>query len=306
MQTDDRAIVSVEVRKTGRRPVRKEVPMPGSVVTALFRKKSAELSRGSYSRGAKVWPPNRSRYNRKPEDAPCDVGMGIVQALLAALSGHVDQFSWGGGGLVGTIHLYSTSSRGDYHFTWDEREPDLALFGGFANGPTYHLAILHLVLCYLDQYHGGSERSTELMECWFTLVAAMQRLYQRGANRGRGWSVETVGEACRNANVRPHIEHAADSMWFSMRYALPDLSLGRAQDLYPDQVLDLPLVEPEGTLAGSALFSPPSPPRRRFAAAQPARPELELKLAQMPGLVAAREERIVGAMPVWHFPEPGD
>src|SRR5207237_5312974 len=107
----------------------------GSVVSVLFRKKNAELSRGYYSRGAKVWPPNRSRYNRKPDDASCEVGMGIVQALLAALSGHVDQFSWRERGLVGSAHLYSTSSGCDYHFTWDERDPELAQFGGFANGP---------------------------------------------------------------------------------------------------------------------------------------------------------------------------
>jgi hypothetical protein len=232
--------------------------------------------------------------------------MGIVQALLAALSGHIDQFSWGERGLVGTAHLYSTSSGSDYHFTWDESEPELALFGGFANGPTYQLAILHLILCYLDQYHGGSERSAEMMECWFTLVSAMQRLYPRDTTRGRGWSLEDVGAACWNAGVRPHIEHAADAMWFSMRYCLPNLELARAQDLYADQVLDLPLASPAGTLLGAALFSRPSPARGRFAAAKRVRPELELQFGQMQGLGAVREERIVGAMPVWHFPEPGD
>jgi hypothetical protein len=280
--------------------------MPGSVVSVLFRKKSAELSRGYYSRGAKVRPPNRSRFNRKPDDASCEVGMGIVQALLAVLSGHVEQFSWEDRGLVGTAHLFSTSGGSDYHFTWDERAPELTLFGGFANGPTYQLAILHLILGYLDQYQGGNERSAEMMECWFTLVAAMLRLYPRGFNRGRGWSVEDVGAACWNADVRPHIEHAADAMWFSMRYCLPNLELSRAQDLYADQVIDLPLASPDGTQLGTALFTRPSPARGRFAAARRSRPELELKLGQMPGLVAAREERIVGTMPVWHFPEPGD
>lgn len=280
--------------------------MPGSVVGVLFRKKNAELSRGSYSRGAKVWPPNRSKFNRKPDDASCEVGMGIVQALLAALSGHIDQFSWQEQGLVGIAHLYSTSSGSDYHFTWDERAPELTLFGGFANGPTYQLALLHLILGYLDQYRGGSERSAEMMGCWFALVAAMLRLYPRGFNRGRGWSVEDVGAACRNADLRPHIEHAADAMWFAMRYRLPDLELSRAQDLYADQVLDLPLASPDGTLLGAALFSRPSPVRGPLAGRGPARPELELHLGQLQGLGAAREERIVGAMPVWHFPEPGD
>lgn len=277
--------------------------MPGSVVSVLFRKKAAELSRGYYSRGAKVTPPNRSRFNTRPDDASCEVGMGIVQALLAALSGHVDQFSWRERGLVGSAHLLSTSRGSDYHFSWDERDPELALFGGFANGPTYQLAILHLLLCYLDQYHGGSERSAEVMECWFALVSAMQRLCGRDTNRGQGWSVAAVGEACWNGEVRPHIEHAADAMWFAMRYRLPDLSLARAQDLYAGQVLDLPLATPEGTLQGASLFTRPRPARRQFAAAKRARPELELR---MQGLLAAREERIVGTLPVWHFPEPGD
>jgi hypothetical protein len=277
--------------------------MPGSVVSVLFRKKSAELSRGYYARGAKVWPPNRSRFNPKPDDASCEVGMGIVQALLAALSGHIDQFSWRNGGLVGSAHLYSTSSGSDYHFTWDERDPELALFGGFANGPTYQLAILHLILCYLDLYRGGSERSAEVMECWFALVGAMQRLYTRGRSpAGQSWSVETVGQACWNAEVRSCIEHAADAMWFAMRYRLPDLSRDRAQDLYGDQVFDLPLAAPEGTLQGASLFTRLTSARGRYAAVR-SRPELELRLQ---GLGAAREERIVGALPVWHFPEPGD
>lgn len=277
--------------------------MPGSVVSVLFRKKTAELSRGFYARGAKVWPPNRSRFNPRPPDAPCEIGMGIVQALLAVLSGHVDQFAWRARGLEGSAHLYSTSSGSDYSFTWDEGDSELALFGGFANGPTYQLAILHLIRCYLDRLHGGSERSAEVMECWFALVSAMGRFYSRGTARGRGWSVDAVGDACWNPEVRPNIEHTADSMWFAMRYSLPDLSLARAQDLYADQVWGLPLAEPEGILQGDSLFTRPRPAARRLAAAPRARPELELR---MQGLGTTREERIVGTVPAWHFPQLGE
>src|SRR5260370_36825681 len=101
--------------------------MAGSVMFALFRKKTSELSAGYYSRGAIVRLSNRSRYNTRPEDAVCELGMGIVQAILAVLSGHVTRISWSDGGKVGTLHLLSASGPGEYDFTWDESDPELGL-----------------------------------------------------------------------------------------------------------------------------------------------------------------------------------
>jgi hypothetical protein len=281
-----------------------------SVVSALFQKKSAELSDGYYSRGAEVRPPNRSKYNTRPADVSCALGMGIVQALLAALAGHVEWFSWREKGQEGTAHLSSTSSSSNYDFTWDERDPLPGLYGGFSRGPTYQLAILHLILCYLDLYHGGSERSTEVMQAWFKLVEAMKRFYPDSFDPECGWRKKDVASACRQGDLRALIEHAADAMWFTMRYRLPDLMLDRCLTVYPSHVIALPLELPEGTLQGSVLLKPPGAvdSNWRVVKARRVRQELELALdpATLQGLSSQseREKRIVTALPVWHFPDP--
>lgn len=279
-----------------------------SVVTVLFKKKTAELSRGYYNRGAEVSPSNRSRYNTKPAAASCAIGMGIVQAVLAVLSGHVERFSWCEEGRTGTAHLTSTSSASDYDFSWDEMDPELGLYGGFANGPTYQLAILHLILCFLDRYHGGSDRSAEVMERWFKLVDGMARYYPGGRERGNGWSKQDVGDACRNGEVRPLIEQVADSMWFTLRYRLPELSLDRAMDLYPAQIVPSPLDSPTGSLGGASLFVQPRAAAGGTAKSRRVRQQLSLALdeVQLARFAAAREERMVGVMPVCHFPGPAD
>ena len=279
-----------------------------SVVSILFKKKTAELSRGYYSRGALIWPPNRSRHNTKPAEASCQIGMGIVQALLAALSGHVELFSWREQGRVGHTHLVSTSSSRDYDFTWDEMDPQLGLFGGFTKGPTYQLAVLHLILCYLDHLHGGSERSAEVMECWFALVEAMGRLYPRRYGWEGAWARPEVAAACGDSEVRPLIEHLADAMWFAMRYHLPALALPREMDLYAEQVWALPLGSPEGTLRGASLFDRPRLAAVTGVQVRRVRQELELTLGDdlLQRLAADRQARMEGSMPVCHFPDPFD
>lgn len=282
--------------------------MGASVISALFQKKTAELSRGYYNRGAEVQPSNRSKYNSKPEDVVCAMGMGIVQALLAILSGHVQQFSWREQGKVGAAHFASTSSRDTYDFTWDERDAVVGLYGGYTNGPTYQVAMLHLILCYLDQYHGGSERSAEVMERWLRLVDGMQRFYPRAPTRGNVWSKAEVAAGCGDNEVRPLIEQTADAMWFAMRYQLPDLAVDRKMDLFPAQVIQLPLTNPSGTLQGKDLFVRPQPVASGKIKARRVRQELSLELdvSQLERLTAVREQRMVGSMPVWHFPDPFD
>jgi len=278
--------------------------MAGTVVSVLFRKKSAELSGDSYTRGAKVSPPNRSRYNRKPDDASCEIGMGMVQAMLAVLSGHVDLFSWQG--QVGYAHFSSTSSGTSYEFTWDERNPELGIYGGFTKGPTYQVAMLQLILCYLDQLHGGSERSTEIMERWFSLVDTMVRRYPRTPGQGTTWSKAAVAEACGDSEVRPHIEQVSDALWFAMRYRLPDLSLDRGMDLYSEQVITTPLVAPSGTRRGDDLLVRPRPSATPLFKARRVRQELGLTLGetQLQRLGSPREGRMMGSMPICHFPDP--
>lgn len=280
--------------------------MAGSVMFALFRKKAAELSAGYYSRGAIVRLSSRSRYNTRPEDAVCELGMGIVQAILAVLSGHVTRISWSDGGKRGTLHLLSTSGPGEYDFTWDESDPELGLYGGFQNGPTYQLAVLHLVLCYLSLYHGESERGEEVVQRWLALVQAMARQFTGGFTRGKGWSKTAVAEACWNPSIQSLIEGVADAMWFAMRYRIPDASQDRLQDLYSEQVLPLPLTASITTLPGAALFVRLRP----RVSAQHRRRRLEeqvsLNQGQLQGLALQREKRIVGSLPVWHFPTQGD
>ena len=280
--------------------------MPGSVMTALFRKKTAELSRGAYYRGARLQLSNRSKFNGKPPDAVCELGMGIVQALLAALTGHVVSFACIDGGKAGTVHLFSTSSDGEYDFSWDESQPDLGLYGGFRNGPTYQLAVLHLVLCFLDLRRGGSERSAEVMERWFALHEAMQRSYARGFLRDLGWSKQVVGDACRDRSIQPLIEQVADSLWFSMLYLVPNLALAREMDLFTEQVIELPLSGSEETLAGTALFARPLPAAQRFSARKRLEQELPLEALELAQLGRARPRRIEGMLPAWHFPSLDD
>jgi hypothetical protein len=280
--------------------------MPGSVMTALFRKKTADLSRGAYYRGARVQLSNRSKFNGKPEDAACELGMGIVQALLAALTGHVVSLSWIDGGKAGTVHLFSTSSDGEYDFTWDESQADLGLYGGFRNGPTYQLAVLHLVLCYLDLRRGGSERSAEVMERWFALTEAMQQSYAHGFLPDRGWSKRVVGDACWDRSIQPLIERVADSLWFAMRYRVPNLSLAREMDLFTEQVIQLPLSDPQEVLAGAMLFARPMPAALRFSSRKRQEQELPLDALRLAQLERARPRRIEGMLPAWHFPSLDD
>jgi hypothetical protein len=277
-----------------------------SVVSVLFRKRTAELSRGYYTRGAEVWPPNRSRHNTKSAGETCKIGMGIVQALLAALTGHIEQFAWSERGKIGWVRLASTSSSREYDFTWDEVDPLLALLGGFNNGPTYQLAVLHLLLCYLDHVHGGSERSAEVMECWFSLVDVMELLYPRRFEPEGPWTKDQIAAACGDDEVRPLIERLSDAMWFTMRYQLPDHSLPREMDLYAEQTCSLPLQAPEKLVQGATLFVRPQPASVSPAPKRRVRRELELVLGEQQVLLAGRPTRLVGAMPLCHFPNPFD
>lgn len=203
-------------------------------LSALFRKTEAKLSRGVYERGASVRPENRSRYNSSSDP---QLSMGIVEAILAVLTLHVANFGWRDQGMLGRATLYSTSKRPKenypYQFTWDERDRGSPLYGGFENGLTYQFVVLHLISCSIGQISDGSARSTEVMERWFRLVEAMQRLYPMS---GGGWTESQVAAACRNRLIQPGIEQVADALWFSIRYQLPDKTLDRQVTLFEGQM----------------------------------------------------------------------
>ena len=190
-----------------------------SVVSALFQQEDRGIQR-------RVLSPGGRGVTSQSQSAQYQTGRRFVRARDGDRAGTVRGahrarravFLAGAGVLVGTAHLISTSSSADYDFTWDERDPQLGLYGGFAHGPTYQLAILHLILCYLDLHHGGSERSAEIMQAWFKLVETMKRFYPGGFDPERGWRKADVASACSQSEVRQRLEHAADAMWFTLRY----------------------------------------------------------------------------------------
>ncbi len=216
-------------------------------LSALFRKSAADLSGGYYTRGDFVRVENRSQYNDLSAMEPASLGMGIVQAVLAALSLHIDSFAWGEQGRIGKATFYSTSKRPKfrytYEFSWDERDEASPYYGGFVNGLTYQLVMLHLITSYLDGVYRASEGRREVLQRWYDLVRMCDTFYDRDSEGG--WTEDQIAAACLNQSIQPHIERVSDALWFSMRYQLPDKKLDRTVRLRESEVLgtaDLPLL----------------------------------------------------------------
>ena len=187
-------------------------------LSALFGKREAELSSGFYRRGAVVRLANRSRYNTLAASETPSLGMGMVQAVLAVLTIHVASFAWDAQGQVGSAVLYSTSKRPKnqytYQFSWDERDPENPLYGGFEKGLTYQLVVLHIITCCLGGVYQRSERCSEVVERWFELVRACDAGYPRTSEGG--WSERVIEAACRDPRIQPFIERMCDALWFAM------------------------------------------------------------------------------------------
>jgi len=281
-------------------------------LSALFRKKSADLSGGYYTRSSTVRKENRSQYNELSATETASLGMGIVQAVLAVLSLHVESFTWGEQGRIGQATLYSTSKRPKssytYEFSWDERDPAFPMYGGLANGLTYQLVMLHLITSFLDARYRASEGRMEVFRCWNALVSALGAAYERD-NEG-GWSEDKIGRACFNQDIQPHIERVSDALWFSMRYQLPEKNMGRtvllsevpvlgSRDvllldlsfpgrflLAPEQENPLPLSPPtrasrQNRLSGELLFD--EQPLSRFRGERGKRLEVNPESWELPG-----------------------
>ena len=78
-------------------------------------------------------------------------------------------------------------------------------------------------------------------------------------------------------------------------------------DLFPTHIVALPLASPEGTLGvGPAGASALCWPAARQGASHSPGAGAGPGPGQAAGLVAARQERMVAVMPVWHFPDPID
>ncbi len=223
--------------------------------------------------------------------------------------------------------LYSTSKRPKnqytYQFSWDERDPENPLYGGFEKGLTYQLVVLHIITCYLGGVYQRSERCGEVVECWFDLVRACDAGYPRTS--AGSWSERVIEAACRDPRIQPFIERVCDALWFAMRYQLPDKNINRKVRISEGQVLPTQEI---GRLAatragvGSDLLSPEwgklvpegilmqqeSGASPKNTPARQARLERELSLDEqfLSTLSETRESRIVDPSPSWILPEGDD
>ena len=202
-------------------------------VEALMRKKDAALSAGAYARDPRpgvttvVRAAQRSTFAVDAGGAPLgdgQLGMGLVQASLAALTGSIRALSWSMDGLTGRATIEGVGSGETYQMSFDDRRPDYRLFGGFVNGAAYQAGLMALVLLWA-QRESQPERTAEVLDRWWTLVRAMDELYPRALRSG-AWDVSQVKAACqdqpRNARFRAALEGLADSLQFALRYRLPE------------------------------------------------------------------------------------
>ena len=127
---------------------------------ALMRKKDAALSGGAYARDPRpgvtshVPAALRSTFaagvaGATPGDGP--LGMGLVQASLAALTGAIRALSWSMDTLTGRATIDGVGSGDTYQMSFDDRRPDYRLFGGFTNGPAYQAGLMGLVVAWAQR-----------------------------------------------------------------------------------------------------------------------------------------------------------
>jgi hypothetical protein len=193
----------------------------------LQHKKEAELSDGAFVRYQTVAPEDRSRFS--PADGPLRVklGLGYVQAVLAALHGVVRLFSYDAPGLTGRAALRSIGRSITYHFTWnDDHTANQFLLGGFthsAGKPTYQAALLALVQAVALYRSGQTGQSAELVERWYSLVQTMERAYPRRFPE-MGWEKPLVRSACTHSECRVAILRVCDALRMCLSFRLPDLA----------------------------------------------------------------------------------
>jgi hypothetical protein len=279
--------------------------MPKNVTfAALFQKKTADLSDGWYARGAPLDPANRSRYNQFAGTEPATLSMSILQAILAVLSQHVGNFRTAQNGGIGTVWLWSTSVVGTgTDFSWDLRDPGYAYVGGFVNGLTYQMVVLHLLWCVLTEQIKSQPQSNEVFVRWQDLLASMDTCrFARGITGG--WSKVQVARACRHAQIQPYLERVADALWFSLRSLLPDQKQERSIML-DERNLPIPrtwetLGSGKDLLLGAPLSEQEGCHRPSLRPARLAQP---LVLDRAENGPDGREKRLGSARSSWLLPE---
>jgi MoxR-like ATPase len=203
-------------------PPEKSAP-PVSPLHILQHKRMAELCEGAFSRYHPVLPDERSRYSPTDPTTGVELGLGYVQATLAALHGVVLTCTYDPPGARGRVELRSTGGAAVYCLSW--REDDQLLMGGFqhsAGQPTYQAALVALVQAIALYRSGVLAQSEELVARWFALVQALDRTHARMSSTS-GWDRPTLALACRHPNIRSHITRVCDALRTCLSYRLPEL-----------------------------------------------------------------------------------
>lgn len=196
-----------------------------ATLAVLHHKRDAELSNGAFSRYEPIPVSDRSRYSPTDPAARVELGLGYVQAILAALHGVVSSFSYDPPGLDGRLTHRSTGSSTLYYLSWRDRDGNLSL-GGFGHSdrrPTYQVALVVLVQAITRRHAGGVAGVDELVERWFALVQAMELAFPR-SDTSSGWSREELASACVLPAIRSRIMQVCDALRVSLAYRLPDLT----------------------------------------------------------------------------------
>ncbi len=191
----------------------------------------AKLSGGAYTRacGNLVQERNLSRHSIYKGTRDGTMAMGIVQAILALLIGCVREIGCDPTAQTGRVTIASASGPETYHMSWDDRGAD-HVFGGFIYKATYQSAVVGFVMLFARQWLLPTP-DDELMERWWRLQAALERVYPRPVG-ARAWSHSQIAAACQsaaaNSAIRDAIAALADSLYLHLRYAIPDTTTERA------------------------------------------------------------------------------
>lgn len=235
-----------------------------ATLAVLHHKRDAELSNGAFARYEPIPLSDRSRYSPTDPAARVELGLGYVQAILAALHGVVTSFSYDPPGFDGRLTHRSTGSSTLYRLSWRDRDGNLAV-GGFAHSdsrPTYQVALLALVQAICRRHAGGVSGIDELIERWFALVQAMELAFPR-SDASIGWNREELAAACVLPAIRSRMLQVCDALRITLTYRLPDLTHRglaiHANDVIPASEGNRVVMLGSLLLNTSGLTLPPSP-----------------------------------------------
>jgi hypothetical protein len=207
-----------------------------SPLPILQHKREADLSDGAFVRYTPIAPSERSRFSPTDPTARVELGLGYVQAVLAALHGVVQSFTYDPPGICGWVTMRSSGSSATYHFSW--HDDGRFLLGGFRHSggqPTYQAALVALVQAIAQARCGVTDATAELVARWAALVQAQEHAFPRH-DPNVGWDRHAVAHAGIHPDVRPHILRVCDALRVALTYRLPDC-LSRAAAVTADDVI---------------------------------------------------------------------